>query len=197
MELAWLWRVAALGAMAAVLGAQNGATVPQGFAEGQEFLSKYCGACHGKSPTGGFALQRVQEPSSFLKETHAWQRLLARLEAGDMPPKMPAPSEAARENFQRWVKESLHREACAGGIRVGARPLRRLNREEYTATVQQLLDIHMDIGANLPADGAGARALTMRRRLCFCRRCMRRSIWKRRGWRWILRRRSTRAGRGF
>lgn len=156
MELAWLWRVAALGAMAAVLGAQNGATVPQGFAEGQEFLSKYCGACHGKSPTGGFALQRVQEPSSFLKETHAWQRLLARLEAGDMPPKkMPAPSEAARENFQRWVKESLHREACAGGIRVGARPLRRLNREEYTATVQQLLDIHMDIGANLPADGAG------------------------------------------
>jgi hypothetical protein len=30
-----------------------------------------------------------------------------------------------------------------------------LNRDEYTATVRDLLDIHMDIGASLPADGAG------------------------------------------
>ncbi len=147
MKLAWL-----LGA-AAMLSAQS---PPRDFTEAQQFLSKYCGACHGKSPTGGFALDRVKDPASFLKDTHSWQRLKARLEAGDMPPKnLPSPNEAAREGFTQWVKDSLHKEACAGGLRVGPRPIRRLNREEYTATVQQLLDIHMDIGANLPADGAG------------------------------------------
>jgi hypothetical protein len=33
--------------------------------------------------------------------------------------------------------------------------LRRLNRDEYTATIRDLLDIHMDIGHALPVDGAG------------------------------------------
>jgi hypothetical protein len=147
MKLAWVLGIAVSGL------AQP---PPRDFGEAQQFLGKYCGACHGKAPTGGFALDRVKEPSSFLKETHSWQRLMARIEAGDMPPKnMPSPNEAAREGFNKWVKDSLHREACAGGIRIGPRPIRRLNREEYTATVQQLLDIHMDIGANLPADGAG------------------------------------------
>ncbi len=131
-------------------------SAPLDFPSAQHFLNKHCAACHGKSPTGGFSLDRVKDPTSFLKETHAWQRLTARIEAGDMPPKnMPGPSEAAREQFTTWVKDSLHREACAAGIRVGPRPLRRLNREEYAATVEQLLDIHMDIAASLPIDGAG------------------------------------------
>jgi hypothetical protein len=34
-------------------------------------------------------------------------------------------------------------------------PVRRLNREEYSATLQNLLDIHLDVGQSLPADGAG------------------------------------------
>src|SRR5205085_7254394 len=37
----------------------------------------------------------------------------------------------------------------------GPAPLRRLNRDEYTATVQDLLDIHVDVGQALPTDGAG------------------------------------------
>ena len=41
------------------------------------------------------------------------------------------------------------------GLAPSAAPIHRLNREEYTATVQYLLNLHMDIGQALPADGAG------------------------------------------
>jgi len=37
----------------------------------------------------------------------------------------------------------------------GQAPLRRLNRDEYSATLRDLLDMHLDIGRFLPADGAG------------------------------------------
>src|SRR5262249_50765304 len=37
----------------------------------------------------------------------------------------------------------------------GPAPIRRLNRDEYTATINDLLDLHLDIGHALPADGAG------------------------------------------
>lgn len=143
-----------------LVGCQVGFAAEAGsftFPEAQVFLKAYCEGCHrGKTATGGFQLDKVASEKSFLGETHSWTRLKARMEAGEMPPKgLPAPTLAMRESFGRWVDESLHREACATGIAPGLRPLRRLNRDEYTATVQDLLDIHLDIGHALPADGAG------------------------------------------
>ncbi len=44
-----------------------------------------------------------------------------------------------------------HGETCG----VGASPVRRLNRDEYSATIRDLLNIHMEAGHALPADGAG------------------------------------------
>jgi hypothetical protein len=37
----------------------------------------------------------------------------------------------------------------------GPSPVRRLSRTQYTATVRDLLNLHVDIGATLPADSAG------------------------------------------
>jgi hypothetical protein len=73
-----------------------------------------------------------------------------------MPPKgAPAPNLDQMERFTQWVDVTLRAEACAGGDTPGPAPIRRLNRDEYTATVRDLLDIHLDIGHALPADGAG------------------------------------------
>ena len=74
-----------------------------------------------------------------------------------MPPKgAPAPSVDQREQFTALGRRTaLRAEACAAGVTPGPAPIRRLNRDEYTATVRDLLDIHMDIGRALPADGAG------------------------------------------
>lgn len=101
-------------------------------------------------------MDKVKTADTFGKDPQAWVRLRLRVENHEMPPKnSPMPSLDAREGFTKWVDAELKREACLGGITVGPRPLRRLNRDEYSATVQDLLDIHMEIGASLPADGAG------------------------------------------
>jgi hypothetical protein len=73
-----------------------------------------------------------------------------------MPPKgSPAPELDEREDFTQWVDQALRTEACATGVTPGPSPIRRLNRDEYSATIRDLLDVHMDFGKDLPADGAG------------------------------------------
>lgn len=54
-----------------------------------------------------------------------------------------------------WVEESLREQACAVGPVPGWAPLRRLNRSQYSATIRELLFVHVDVGDVLPADGAG------------------------------------------
>jgi len=73
-----------------------------------------------------------------------------------MPPKgsSAAPFEE-RELFSAWADAELRKEACEAGIVAGPNPARRLNRDEYAATIRDLLDIHLDLGSMFPADGAG------------------------------------------
>jgi hypothetical protein len=127
------------------------------FDAAQAFLKQYCQACHqAKSPAGGFPLQRVAAKESLRADAEKWSRLNARIVNGEMPPKgAPAPDVDQREQFTHWVDRALRAEACAAGIVPGPAPIRRLNRDEYTATIRDLLDIHMDVGHALPTDGAG------------------------------------------
>ena len=127
------------------------------FAGSQRFLETYCKSCHaGKAAVGGFRLEKVASPESFATAAQDWSRLALRVRNGEMPPKgSPAPELNAREELARYVEQTLRTTACASGVGPGPAPLRRLNRDEYTATVQDLLDIHLDIGHALPVDGAG------------------------------------------
>lgn len=133
---------------------------PYSFAEAQTYLTTYCKACHsGKAGVGGFSIERVAAEESLKTEALKWTALNRRVHNGEMPPKnSPAPELDERERFTAWVAQTLRAEACgagSGGIAPGPAPLRRLNRDEYTATVQALFDLHLDIGSALPLDGAG------------------------------------------
>ncbi|MEX2262239.1 MAG: DUF1592 domain-containing protein [Bryobacteraceae bacterium] len=150
----WLLSLALLVTSTVDLSAQQGA---YSFADAQTFLKTYCQNCHqDKTPAGGFNIQRVGTTVSLQTEAQRWTKLVARVKNGEMPPKgSPAPPLDPREHFTQWVDHALRVEACAAGIAPGPAPIRRLNRDEYTATVRDLLDIHLDIGHALPADGAG------------------------------------------
>ena len=143
-----------LFAVALPVGAQ---TPAYSFDRAQTFLKTYCQGCHtGKTAVGGFRLERVAAPASLSGESHKWQRAMARVRDSEMPPKgASAPDMSQREQFTEWVDRSLRAEACSTGVAPGPAIIRRLNRDEYTATIRDLLDIHMDIAASLPADGAG------------------------------------------
>jgi hypothetical protein len=74
-----------------------------------------------------------------------------------MPPigSPKVPSLDAREQFSGWVERALQATACSDGIKAGPSPIRRLNRDEYAATLRDLLEMQLDVSASLPADGAG------------------------------------------
>ncbi len=131
--------------VALALSPSNGYTS----AASQLFLMTDCESCHsGKSPAAGLNVDHISQDR--------WTSISLRVRNSEMPPKgAPAPKLEAREAFIKWVDDSIHTEACASGPVAGISPLRRLNRSEYTATIRELLNIHLDVGHDLPADGAG------------------------------------------
>ncbi|MEZ5400500.1 MAG: DUF1588 domain-containing protein [Bryobacteraceae bacterium] len=130
---------------------------PFSFAEATRFLNQYCSSCHrAKAAVGGFRLERLAAPSSLRGEAQKWASAARRVNNGEMPPKgSPAPPFALRVQFAAWTEDALRTEACAAAGNPVPAPARRLNRDEYAATIRDLLDIHLDIGSSLPADGAG------------------------------------------
>lgn len=144
------WPLALLVSIA--LPALPAAVMPS---DGQAFLRKYCAGCHaGKAAAGGFDVSKLKEPASFRELPEVWNKAALRVHNGEMPPKSTLPAEQ-RDAFASWVKERLRAEACAAGIVPGPAPVRRLSRAQYTATIRDLLNLHVDIGATLPAEGAG------------------------------------------
>ncbi|MBM3782935.1 MAG: DUF1588 domain-containing protein [Acidobacteria bacterium] len=133
------------------------AAAPASFDDGQAALRKYCLACHtDASPQGGFRLSAVSTRESLTTEARKWTTVASRLRGFEMPPKgAPGPGLDEREGIAKWIDQALHAEACAAGPAAGPAPIRRLNRDEYAATLRDLLDMHLDLGRLLPADGGG------------------------------------------
>lgn len=144
-------------ALALVLSLPAAAQPGYDFARAQAFLNTSCKACHfGKGAVGGFDVTKFVAGEPMLAQQNNWARAAMRVKNGEMPPKgAPALDLDAKEAFTHWVETSLRVEACAAGITPGRPMVRRLNRTEYTATVRDLLNIPVNAGRNLPADGAG------------------------------------------
>ncbi|MBS1824489.1 MAG: DUF1592 domain-containing protein [Acidobacteria bacterium] len=127
------------------------------FGEAQQMLTTYCAACHkGKTALAKFDIERYQTLNSVLAEPRRWTTVLNRVRDSAMPPKgSPAPSLELKDKFSNWLDGTLRKSACADGISPGLAFTRRLNRSEYSSTVRDLLNLHVNAGHALPADGAG------------------------------------------
>jgi cytochrome c551/c552 len=127
------------------------------FDDAQRFLKSHCQACHqGTSPAGGFALREVAAADTMRTQSDRWNKLALRVRHGEMPPKAaPAPPLADRDRFLAWTDTALRTAVCSAGTTAGRTPVRRLNRDEYAATVRDLLDLQTDLTSFLPAEGAG------------------------------------------
>ncbi len=126
------------------------------FQQAQGFLKTHCQACHGPAASGGFRIASLSLSGSLASRTGRWNRVAQRVRNGEMPPAgVAAPAPEAREAFVTWVESAVRQAACGSPSPPSRFPVRRLNRDEYSATVRDLLNIHMDVGHALPADGAG------------------------------------------
>src|ERR1051325_3308057 len=121
----------------------------------QRFLQANCSGCHaGKSPAGGLDIARLSAPSSIHDRPDLWTKAALRVRNGEMPPGGHLGLDE-REAFVDWVEQNLRKAACSDGLTPGPAPIRRLSRSQYTATVRDSLNLHVDGGALLPPDGAG------------------------------------------
>lgn len=151
-----LLRTAFIGLMlAGAVSAQGEANLD--FDGARSLLDAYCASCHsGETAVAGFDLDDLTDEASMLERSHRWSAAARRISSMEMPPRgLPAPSPDERDALTGWIEGTLRNGACAIGFTPGPQPLRRLNRDEYAATIRDLLNIQINAGAGLPADGAG------------------------------------------
>lgn len=117
------------------------------------FLARHCFECHrGEEPKGDLRLDRLSESVADEASREQWQAVLARVKAGEMPPKeKPRPPESEVRELTDWISARLESAAAARDAQ-GRAVVRRLNRVEYERTVRDLLGIEIDLRDLLPPD---------------------------------------------
>ncbi|BCU78770.1 DUF1592 domain-containing protein [Luteolibacter sp. LG18] len=123
-------------------------------------LSKYCYECHGeKRQKGGIEVNQLTSTEEAFKYHRFLKTIADQVEAGKMPPEDDAddiPTDAERKALVAEIRGTLARLEEGKFPRNPGRPtVRRLNRNEYSRTVRDWLDVDFDAGSEFPADGAG------------------------------------------
>jgi hypothetical protein len=140
----------------AAVGAQPKAT-REFKTEGVAFLKKHCLACHsGEKPKADLVLDRFADDAALLKDRKTWNRVLDTLKAGEMPPaNKPQPTAGERETFTRLVGDVFERHDRTAKPDPGRVTMRRLNRNEYSNTVRDLVGIDFNPAEDFPSDDVG------------------------------------------
>lgn len=119
-------------------------------------LEKRCIACHdGADAKGGFDLERFGDERSAKESALVWEKVRARVVAGEMPPKeKPRLAQADFDALVGWIDTSFYR-LPNGGVDPGRPTLRRLNRVEYESTIRDLFGVEFKADAEFPSDDVG------------------------------------------
>jgi hypothetical protein len=117
--------------------------------------NRYCTGCHNKRlRTGDLSLEGL-DLTKVATSREVWERVLHKLQANEMPPPgLPRPSTAERKQFTEWLEGELDDPAAANS-NPGHPTIHRLNRNEYSNAVRDLLSLDMKAGETLPVDDSG------------------------------------------
>ena len=119
------------------------------------FLDKYCLDCHdAATEKGEVNLEDLSFHIESIEQAESWQKVLASLNSGEMPPedkKQPEGAEKADflDDLALTMVTALKVFADSGGKIT----MRRLNKRDYQNTVESLLGVRLD-DALLPEDGS-------------------------------------------
>ena len=118
------------------------------------FVKTYCVECHNDSTSeGGFRADLLGKELADSANHKAWNRVLARVQSGEMPPKDASrPPETEVGAALTALKTAFHEDAQIRHREAGRVRVRRLNRLEYENTVRDLLDIDTPLRDLLPED---------------------------------------------
>jgi mono/diheme cytochrome c family protein len=133
--------------------AQGGTAITA--ADRERMLGQFCSGCHNdKMKTANMSVQ-VLHADNIGAHTATWEKILRRVSLGEMPPRgRPRPSKEQIADFTHWLEASLDKMG-EENPNPGRATLRRLNRAEYANAVRDLLDLQIDVSADLPFDDSG------------------------------------------
>jgi mono/diheme cytochrome c family protein len=117
-------------------------------------LSKTCVQCHGQQrPAGGLSVADLTSAESLVQHREAWEAILRRLRAGDMPPAgTPRPAPAQITAMTGYIERAFERVDASIRPDPGRMAAHRLNRTEYTNTVRDLVGVQFRAERDFPAD---------------------------------------------
>jgi len=118
-----------------------------------QFLTEHCIRCHGETTSKGeLRLDGIEKNLSRPATFERWQKIMERVQAGEMPPKDELqPNAEQTADFVRQVTAQL--DAMVTERRSEGRVvLRRLNRVEYENTVRDLFNVDVSVKEMLPED---------------------------------------------
>ena len=131
-------------------------SAPPASAEYAGLVGTYCLTCHNdRLKTAGLSLQNLGT-ADIPEHAAVWETVARKLRSGEMPP----PSVRARPDgptakaFATYLEATLDQAAIAHP-EPGRAPVHRLNREEYSNAVRDLLGVDVRPGAWLPVDDSG------------------------------------------
>jgi len=151
----------AFAALPILLLAQAGAPqtkpVPAGFENTvRPVLARTCTPCHNDQlASGGLNLGSFTSSGSMTEHREGWEKILRKIRNGEMPPKgvpRPGPQMDALLQFLQTEFAKADRNVKPDPGRVTAR---RLNRNEYSNTIRDLLAVDFRAEKDFPTDDSG------------------------------------------
>src|SRR5262252_6877211 len=120
------------------------------------FLDTYCTTCHGgPKPAAQFDLKQYSSARSVVDDFSRWNRVVARLNAGEMPPRSAKqPPESARQQVLDWIQTTWAVEARTHDGDPGVVLARRLSNAEYDYTIRDLTGVDIRPTKEFPVDPA-------------------------------------------
>jgi mono/diheme cytochrome c family protein len=116
-------------------------------------VDTYCITCHSQRiKTAGLALEGTDtlHPAA---DPELWERVVAKLRAGAMPPPgLPRPDAAAYRSTAAWIENEIDRAWAAHPSPGRGSAVQRLNRTEYSNAIRDLLALDIDVTSLLPGD---------------------------------------------
>jgi hypothetical protein len=123
----------------------------------QPVLAKTCAPCHNdRVSSGGLNLAPFSTAGSMAENREGWEKILQKIRTGEMPPKgVPRPA-AQMDALTKFIQAEFERADRNLKPDPGRVTARRLNRNEYSNTIRDLLAVEFHAETDFPTDDSGS-----------------------------------------
>jgi hypothetical protein len=127
------------------------------------FFRQFCFECHGETKAKAhFNFERLAAQPSIGPHADAWEKVVEKLELGEMPPEeaKQQPGAAERKAAAAWVRSTLQAYERAHSGEPGRVTVRRLTSGEYAYAIRDLTGIDVKTSIDASSDSVGGEGFT-------------------------------------